>query len=373
MTKVLSNYGAYIAHLESLSQTDSQALKRSELEGHSKKWKDAMYPMYMAIYLDILLSIRRISLAMQQELHNPVKVIKRIQEFNWTMTKLVIVLDEALSEGTVLTHKKFLDSVEINADGKPAYQGIQLNRYKRTKKRIQNHYLLTVSNICDSVQKRFKNILDSPIFKHIESLVDTFAWPIKEDCGTFGNSAIVELRNHFQTLLKNNECDIEKIDSEWLTLKTHMIPVVQNQDRRKSNYLDIWQKIFRNESIKQECKNVLHVFEIMLIVPFTNAKVERLFSRMNRVKTDIRNRLSRRRLDVCLHVGEEGPDVAGFDPDPVIDKWFADKTRRLTAGPHNYGKRSKHNDGSTSSFIDLDKLTMSDLEESADEFESFDI
>ena len=47
------------------------------------------------------------------------------------MTKLVIVLDEALSEGMVLTHyKKFLDSVEINADGKPAYQGIQLNRYK---------------------------------------------------------------------------------------------------------------------------------------------------------------------------------------------------------------------------------------------------
>ena len=186
----------------------------------------------MAICLDILSPIHRISLAMQQELHNPVKVIKRIQEFNWTMMKLVIVLDEALSEGTVLTHyKKFLDSIEINADGKPAYQGIQLNRYKRTKKHIQNHYLLTVSNVCDSVQKGFKNILDWPIFKHIESLVDTFTWPIKEDCGTFGNSTIVELRNHFQILLKNNECDIEKIDSEWLTLKTHMIPVVQNQDR----------------------------------------------------------------------------------------------------------------------------------------------
>ena len=250
MTKVLLNYGV-------------------NWKGIQEKWKDAMYPIYMAIYLDILSSIHIKSLAMQQELHNPVKVIKRIQEFNWTMTKLVIVLDEALCEGTVLTHyKKFLDSVEINADGKPAYQGMQLNRYKRTKKRIQNHYLLTVSNICDSVQKRFKNILDSPIFKHIESLVETFAWPIKEDCGTFGNSAIAELRNHFQTLLKNNECDIEKIDSEWLTLKTHMIPVVQNQDRQKSNYLDIWKKIFQNESIKQECKKVLHVFEIMLIVPF---------------------------------------------------------------------------------------------------------
>ena len=60
------------------------------------------------------------------------------------------------------------------------------------------------------------------------------------------------------------------------------------------------------------------------------------------------------------------------DPDPVIDKWFADKTHHLTAGPHNYGERSKNNDGSTNSYIDLDKLTMSDLE-SADEFESFEI
>ena len=327
----------------------------------------------MAIYLDILSPIHRISLAMQQELHNPVKVIKRIQEFNWTMMKLIIVLDEALNEGTVLTHyKKFLDIIEINADGKPTYQGIQLNWYKRTKKLIQNHYLLTVTNICNNTQKRFKNILDSPVFKHIESLVGNFAWPIKEDCGTFGNSAIVELRNHFQTLLQNNKCDIKKIDSEWLTLKTHMIPVVQIQDRRKSNYLDIWQKIFHNESIKEECKNVLHVFEIMLIVPFTNAKVEHLFSRMNRVKTDICNRLSYRRLDVCLHVGEVGPDVTSFDPDPVIDKWFTDKTCCLTAGPHNYGKLSKNNDGSTNFYIDLDKLTMLDLE-SADEFESFDI
>ena len=48
------------------SQTDSQALKRSELEGHSKKWKDAMYPMYMAIYLDILSPIRRISSGITQ-------------------------------------------------------------------------------------------------------------------------------------------------------------------------------------------------------------------------------------------------------------------------------------------------------------------
>ena len=43
----------------------------------------------------------------------------------------------------------------------------------------------------------------------------------------------------------------------------------------------------------------------MLIVPFANAKVKRIFSKMNQVKTDSWNRLLRARLDVFLRVGEE--------------------------------------------------------------------
>ena len=50
-----------------------------------------MYPMYMAVYLDILSPIRRISLAMQQEIHDRGKVIKQIKEFMWTMAKLFIL------------------------------------------------------------------------------------------------------------------------------------------------------------------------------------------------------------------------------------------------------------------------------------------
>ena len=40
--------------VESLSQTDSQALKRAELKGYLQKWKDASNPISLAIYLDVL-------------------------------------------------------------------------------------------------------------------------------------------------------------------------------------------------------------------------------------------------------------------------------------------------------------------------------
>ena len=48
-------------------------------------------------------------------------------------------------------------------------------------------------------------------------------------------------------------------------------------------------------------------FRIFLICPFTNAKLELAFSRMNRGKTDRRSSLSRGRFDVLLRISEDVP------------------------------------------------------------------
>ena len=59
----------------------------------------------MAIYLNVLLPIRRISVVMQQEIYDPVKDIHRIEKLTWTMAKRVIIFDDALSkEGSHLTN-----------------------------------------------------------------------------------------------------------------------------------------------------------------------------------------------------------------------------------------------------------------------------
>ena len=47
-------------------------------------------------------------------------------------------------------------------------------------------------------------------------------------------------------------------------------------------------------------------FRTFLICQFTNAKLERVFSRMNRVKTDRYSSLNRDRLDVSLRISEDG-------------------------------------------------------------------
>ena len=78
-----------------------------------------------------------------------------------------------------------------------------------------------------------------------------------------------------------------------------------------------------------DCEDVMHLFEILLVVPIRKAIVESLFSRMNCVKTYFCNRLSRSRLDICLQVGEDHTSIKDFNPDRVIECWRNKKRQHL--------------------------------------------
>ena len=74
MERKLGNYEPYITHLEQLAHSDSQPKKREEMKGYLNKWQDAGYIIHMAILIDILSPLRRLSLSMiiQHENHDPV-------------------------------------------------------------------------------------------------------------------------------------------------------------------------------------------------------------------------------------------------------------------------------------------------------------
>ena len=64
--------------------------------------------------------------------------------------------------------------------------------------------------------------------------------------------------------------------------------------------MEIWEHVFSDENVIEECKNALHIFEILLITPFSNAKLEHMFPKLLRVKNDWRNRLSHDQLSATL-------------------------------------------------------------------------
>ena len=128
-------------------------------------------------------------------------------------------------------------------------------------------------------------------------------------------------------------------------------------------YLEIWSIILMNNNLKNECSDMLHIIELLLITPFTNAKLEHMFSRMNCVKTDWRNRLERDRLDSCLRIGEEGKSIEEFNPNEAIKAWYEHKVRRISVLTTQYPKKRKTTGSASDCAVDIARYTLSDLED----------
>ena len=168
------------------------------------------------------------------------------------------------------------------------------------------------------------------------------------------------LVDQFREILRKRNCVIDLSNAECQVLKNFMVPLIKNN--KVLPYLDIWKQVFTNSKLKSECKNVLHLFEILFVMSFTNPKLERMFLRMLRVKSDWRNRLTRGHLDSLLRINEEGESLKMFNLEPAISLWFSDKVRTLTASLYR-NSTMKLQKRSDTEFVDIAELAMPDLED----------
>ena len=148
-------------HLESLAQTDSQALKRAELVGWAKKWMDTKYPIYLAIYLDILSPLKVLSLGFQKEKHDPVSAIRHITEFNWSMVKLKVLINQSLDDNSRrLTHyTKLLKDIKLTENGDHMYQALPLNQFDQAKSSVKHLYNKIITPLALSMEQRFEDLI----------------------------------------------------------------------------------------------------------------------------------------------------------------------------------------------------------------------
>ena len=238
-------------------------------------------------------------------------------------------------------------------DGDHLYQGIKLTHFENNVDSVKNEYQSVINLLIENVNSRFANLQHSVVFKNIVRL------PTWQPHSSFCEAEIYEISEEFVDLLSRNNCELPLIPEEWVALQAHLIPLVANN--LNEHYLNIWKRVLANKEIKIECKNVLHIFEILLCTPFTNAKVERGFSRMARVKTDFRSQLSSSRFPACFRISEEGVNIKDFIPDPAIDMWYQDNVRCLGSSSHKYKKR-KATSTPDNTITDLATVSLSDLE-----------
>ena len=355
--------GIFISHLESLAQTDSQALKRAEIEGFTKKWQQAKFPLHIALYLDVLTPLKVLSVSMQKEDHDPVLMLRRIQEFGWTMSKLQTLVLDSLDGSTrrLTNYTKFLGDLVRNEEGEVGYQSIQLKNFDASQVSLESSFADIVAKVSSSVEKRFSDIKSNPLYNSLVTLLDVNSWPTDHNLADFGDNLIFDLMEFWKTLLETNGCVTENIPTQWDELKNAMKPLITG----RVHYMEAWSRVFTNSFIKETCSDVLHIFELLMITPSTNAKLERMFSRMNRIKTDWRNKLKRERLENCLRISEEGCAIQEFKPDKCIDRWYQQKVRRISAAKrHDYPVNRKKSVNAAGQPVDIAQYTISDMEDS---------
>ena len=159
--KVLKEYWEI---LKQQVYSNSQPKKRDEIKSYLNKWQDAGYVIHMAIFIDILSSLQRTSLSMQHENHDPIKIIRCLNEFTWAMSKLRLIVENSLdgNENQVKTClQNFISNVKKNND-EYFYQDIKLHKYETTIAQARDIYSSAITNIF-SFSIGFSNIQKYPI------------------------------------------------------------------------------------------------------------------------------------------------------------------------------------------------------------------
>ena len=108
--------------------------------------------MHKAIFNDILSPMHQLSLSLQRDKHDPVKVTRRLNEFTWPMSKLHLIIENSLDkdgDGQVKTCFKIFCSKVENDDGEFCYQSTKVAKYELTIKRAKTVYASAISNICN--------------------------------------------------------------------------------------------------------------------------------------------------------------------------------------------------------------------------------
>ena len=105
-------------------------------------------------------------------------------------------------------------------------------------------------------------------------------------------------------------------------------------------------------SIRAAKNMVLVLVELLFTIPISNAKVERLFSLMNRIKTDCRATLGESTPNKLTTVHMEGPAFQYYDPTPAIQSWLSIAARRPN---QRIWKRYKRRDSATTSTVIIEE------------------
>ena len=146
----------------------------------------------------------------------------------------------------------------------------------------------------------------------------------------YGNQEIEFLGNFYgeTKFINENEfngiIDKEKLKQEWESVKYYL--QIYKNNNNGMDFIQFWKHILDVDyDFCFNYPNIALVVKIALLVPLSNAHVERIFSQMKLIKNNLRNRMHLNTLDNHLMVLLNGPEIEDFDFLKAYENWENEK------------------------------------------------
>ena len=290
-----AQYSVVVYHMDHLSTTSRNADIKGRAKFVALKMRSVKFAAFSHFLADMFAIVAKLSLKMQKnDLILPVAVssiretvanVESLKIFNVTNGHLQRFLN-MVEESEVADEVEFqrhtlcgsLDGTLVSAPAASSHQ----------KKKP--------SNCLTGLTERFGNLLSSeadtskPSSYGVTEVVNDLlvfnvdAWPNNvKDLVAFGNYKIERLTNWFRPVLEKAGCDVALIPEEWLSLKVQV-----NSGFWDKDYESLWQTMLTKMPYKQDYQNLLHLVEILLVLPISAAQCERAISAQNRIKSNLR-------------------------------------------------------------------------------------
>lgn len=316
-----TNIPAVIAHLSEVGSDQRQDIKKADaarVRGWLKKVRSNEFLLHTGLYMDVLGELSHLSLQFQKDSISLPTAVEAIE------TSKEVLKDMAKGDGPKLRAVK----VECRCG---SYRGVELSD-THAEERLKSSREPLIHDIVACLDERFQT--DTILMAMCK--LDPKHWP--EDLTEYGNEEVLLLLEHFKEIMAKHSCDVESVMAEWTRLKK-----VVNRNYRGLKWEGLWAQILRVWS--EEFPNVLHIIEIIQVMPMSTSKVERAFSLLNRVKTDWRINLNTATVEDLMFISLEGPEeedaATAACVESAVNKWFRSgkKARRPHIKP--YGKRQQ--------------------------------
>ncbi|XP_047141282.1 E3 SUMO-protein ligase KIAA1586-like [Hydra vulgaris] len=313
---ILDKYGVYLTHLENMTEdiTFTNA-ERAKFKGYHKKWIHARMPLYIALFIEILAPAKMLSKCFQSDEIDVLASSGFVQQAKSHLNRI-----QKTKFINLPTVKRFLAKV-TEKEGKFYFQGVALNDFVNAKHLVKKSKSIHIELVTNSIIERLETS-DTITDMYGTKVLNTEGWLQSIENETFLDEGIENLFDFYRAPLRHAGFagTVNDVLDAWHSLVNYTVKYLAPHN---TGYRKLWHQIF-SSSMKNEWVPVLLIVELSFTLPVSNAKVERLFSLMNRLKTDTRNSLKEKRLENLIRVSFDEKDSNLFDLSSAIELWTND-------------------------------------------------